>query len=124
MFWSESAGRGESGVGFDRGAVTPEDIKRWYQEAVDAGRDSQTLQEAFQRAMQGAGGSLEDLAKLWTEENELKAARAAFHEQLHGKPLTASPYQLTESDEERLRRLVAEYPDLARDALRRLPPSD
>lgn len=109
-------------MSFDEGLVTPEDIRRWYEQAIDAGVDEKALNEALQKVMKSAGGTIEGVAQLWTEENELARLRAAWYEQLHGRPVMPPLSSLAEPEEEHLRRLVEKYPGLARETLRRMPP--
>ncbi|WP_157548248.1 hypothetical protein [Nonomuraea candida] len=70
--------------------VTVRDIRLLHRQALDAGCDPEALRRGLEAAVREAGG-IEELARRW---------RAG-----------------TDDDRQRLRDLVARYPDLAREAL-------
>ena len=55
--------------------ITPTDVRRHFQEIIDAGIASETeVRATMKRYIRAAGGTIEDLAAQWTE--QLKVARA------------------------------------------------
>ncbi|MFI9846514.1 hypothetical protein ACIHFD_56495 [Nonomuraea sp. NPDC051941] len=67
----------------DQDTVTPDDIMRAHQEAIDAGGDRITLDSKLKAAIEDAGGTIDDLARVWTLHNQRKARWAAYREQLN-----------------------------------------
>ncbi|MGW0807953.1 hypothetical protein [Nonomuraea sp. NPDC002799] len=63
--------------------VTPDDIRRGHQEAIDAGGNRAVLDHKLKEAITEAGGTIEDLARLWTRRNRFERLQAAYHAELH-----------------------------------------
>lgn len=63
--------------------VTPADIKRVHQDAIDDGADRAELDRYLEQAIREAGGTIEQLAQVWTRRNRL----AKFQAQLRRRRL-------------------------------------
>jgi hypothetical protein len=66
---------------FSLPTVTPKDIRKAVADAKAAGGDAEELDVWLQRAIEGAGGTIEQLAAKWSMKNRL----AALHAQLERK---------------------------------------
>lgn len=92
--------------------VTPDDIKRAHQEALDAGWSDTKQLQAYLRAALAQYGGYEGLARKWTRRNRLAAYRAAYRRgpspQVPAVPLDAKDL---------LRELIERFPKEAREAL-------
>ncbi|MFB4276021.1 hypothetical protein ACBJ59_12055 [Nonomuraea sp. MTCD27] len=62
--------------------VTPDDIRRVHQQALDAGGNPDDLNHWLRCAIRDAGGSIEDLARQWTAQNRFQRDLAAYSAQL------------------------------------------
>ncbi|MGW6498530.1 hypothetical protein [Nonomuraea angiospora] len=122
---------------FDSGTITPDDIMRAQQEAIDAGENPTVLDRKLKEAIEEAGGTIDDLARLWTLRNERDARWAAFREQLNRfeeiasrrkSQQTAVPKVDTARKSQQkpvpkvdtatmLRELIRQHPEIAREVL-------
>lgn len=93
--------------------VTPDDIRRAHQEALDGGVDPVEAERWLQRAIKGAGGSIEFLAEEWTTHNR----KAAFRAQLSRRKPRQTPATLPVDAKSLLRELIEQFPEVARDVL-------
>lgn len=65
--------------------VTPDDIRRNHQEALDDGADRAELDRYLERAIREAGGTIEHLAQEWTRRNRLAQFQAQLRRRRLGK---------------------------------------
>ena len=115
----------------EKDVVTPDDIMRGLQEAIDAGGDRAVLEDKLRRAIKGAGGTIEDLAAAWTRQARYERNLAEFSAEIRRKWLqpeaqkpppgrSSKPAQPKAPEEEAqamLRELIRRFPDVARDVL-------
>lgn len=67
----------------DEDRVTPDDIRRGHQEAIDAGGNREVLDHKLKEAIQEAGGSIDDLALLWTQRKHFERLLAEYRAELN-----------------------------------------
>lgn len=100
----------------DEDIVTPDDIKRMLQEAVDAGGNRYMLDHKLKAAIHEAGGTIEDLARLWSRRNRFERLLAEYRAELTRKQKQPKPAP-EEDAETMLRELIKRFPNIARDVL-------
>jgi hypothetical protein len=96
--------------------ITPKDIRRAEREAIDDGADPAALERLQKVAIAEAGGTIEDLARTWTDRLQLHRRLADFGAAIRRN--RAKPPRIAEA-EAVLRELIQRYPDVVRDALAR-----
>ncbi|MFC5829861.1 hypothetical protein [Nonomuraea insulae] len=94
--------------------ITPKDIRRVQQEAIDDGADPAALERLQEVAIAEAGGTIEDLARSWTDRLQLHRGLADFGAAIRRN--RAKPPQVVEA-EAVLRELIQRYPGVVRDVL-------
>ncbi|TYB56822.1 hypothetical protein FXF51_42715 [Nonomuraea sp. PA05] len=95
--------------------VTPDDIQRAQQEAIDDGADPTELKRLLMVAVLEAGGTVEALAQRWTERNRLRLALAEFGTAIRRRETAKHTAPI--GSEAMLRDLIRQYPDVARSVL-------
>lgn len=100
----------------DEDIVTPDDIRRELQEAIDAGGNRYVLDQKLKAAIHEAGGTIEDLAQHWTRRNRRDRLLAEYRAELNRK--RQQPQAAPEEDAQTmLRELIKRFPNIARDVL-------
>jgi len=93
------------------GKVTAEQIKDAIEAAVARGADRKDLETQYHDMVKWYGGE-DKLAAAWTRKNLMRA----YETELYGRARLAGS-GTTDDDRERLRQLIRQYPDLAREIL-------
>lgn len=99
-------------------AVTPGRLLAAHEETMRTHPDPEALQAAWDADVKAAGG-IEAMARQWTTANRVQAFSAWLRAGCtgnQGKPAEPEP------DVERLRQLIAEYPELARQVITDIAP--
>lgn len=95
--------------------ITPTDVRRHFQEIIDAGIASESEVRATMRRYIRDAGTIEDLAAKWTE--QLKIARAVheYIEEIHRRlqQRRAASAARASEDQSKLRALIDQYPETA-----------